>query len=108
LAARTTRWLLPYLIAIAVTAYAGPTDDAAQLLKTATYLLGLGDKNDAPADTGQWQAIHAVEGDGLMRHGVPPEVCAEVEAQSARTAARLQTSCHRDGATSTLIVFTAQ
>ena len=104
-----TRLLSFCLILIAAASYAGqPADEAAQLLKAAAQLLGVGGDARSPAAAGAWEAVHAVEGDGLMLRGVAPEVCAAAEIQAARTELRLQASCHRDGAASTLIVFVAQ
>ncbi len=87
-----------------------PLKEGEALLETAALLLGIGgDGGRAPATVaGQWEAIHAVEGDGLMRRGVAPEVCAAAESQASRGAVRLLVSCHRDGPASTLIVFLSQ
>jgi hypothetical protein len=71
-------------------------------------LLGVGGDAGSPAGAGHWEAVHAVEGDGLMLRGVAPEVCAQAEIQSVRAEVRLQASCHRDAAVSTLIIFLAQ
>ena len=81
-----------------------------RLLATATHLLGIErDEGKGPTTVaGQWEAIHAVEGDGLMQRGIAPEICAAAEAQASRAAIRLLVSCHRDGAASTLIVFVPQ
>ena len=100
--------LLPacLLLAAFASSAAQPAEEAAELLKEAAHLLGVGAESRPPA--GGWEAVHAVEGDGLMLHGVAPEVCAAAEVQSARTEVRLQASCHRDGAMSTLIIFIAQ
>jgi len=78
-----------------------------RLLTDAAHLLGVGAAKEAkPAE--HWETLHAVEGDGLMLRGVEPETCAAAENQAARTDVRLQASCHRDGTTSTLIIFIAQ
>jgi hypothetical protein len=104
-----TRLLSFCLILIAAASHAEqPADQAAQLLKAAAQLLGVGGDARSPAAAGPWEAVHAVEGDGLMLRGVAPEVCSAAEIQAARTEVRLQASCHRDGAASTLIVFVAQ
>ena len=106
---REKRLLAAFLVVAAATALAGaaeqPADEAARLLKAAAHQLGLGSDPGAPA---KWEAVHAVEGDGLMLRGVPPEVCAAAESQSARTQVRLQAGCHRQGADSILIIFVAQ
>jgi len=103
------RFPLACLVLIAAASHAAqPADEAAQLLKAAAQLLGVGGDARSPAAAGPWEAVHAVEGDGLMLHDVAPEVCAAAEIQAARAEVRLQASCHRDGAASTLIVFIAQ
>lgn len=81
-----------------------------RLLATAAHMLGVErDAGKGPTTVaGQWEAIHAVEGDGLMQRGVAPEICAAAEAQASRVAVRLLVSCHRDGDASTLIVFVPQ
>jgi len=107
--AREKRLLAAFLVLAAATAFAGaaeqPTDEAARLLRAAAHQLGLGGEAGPPA---KWEAVHAVEGDGLMLRRVPLDVCSAAESQSARTQVRLQAGCHRDGADSILIVFVAQ
>jgi hypothetical protein len=106
---------LAWLALVLPAAAAAAADDRAaaaegeRLVATAARLLGVAENGERTSVAiGAWEPVHAVEGDGLMLRGVDPDICAAAAIQSARAKVRLQSSCHRDGDSSTLIVFVAQ